>query len=305
MLTCMSSCQCQDLPWRHGPTCGLHYVDGRRSRHAVSMGRSGTTEQRLAYRARIILGRGGRLGVGDRGAAGAAPRHGEQVRWKRGRRDNHWITLSCLWGRRFPRQVQRQVLGRLPVNLLETPQPFDVVVTDLHTRDRLAVEVVESGEQGDRAVAPVIVGPGADLAHARGNPGRSAPRPGIGSSRHSTAPARARGDPGRARCRLESIAAERQELERRWRARFDRARPSASGSPVDRSMWPASTGVARPDCWRSPRTWRGSPAPCCACCASPNWAPPAAAGRRASRWDRIAAEQEKVYEEVAAPRATE
>ena len=37
-------------------------------------------------------------------------------------------------------QVQRQDLGRLPVDLLEKAQPFDVGMMRLQARDELAVE---------------------------------------------------------------------------------------------------------------------------------------------------------------------
>ena len=55
----------------------------------------------------------------------------------------------------------------LPVDLLEKPEPFDMRVLGLGPRDEFAVQVVQGGEQRDRPVAPVVMGP---------RPGRPAPQ---------------------------------------------------------------------------------------------------------------------------------
>ena len=83
------------------------------------------------------------------------------------------LVQPLLHGRVFVRgvvvddQVQIQVLGGLALDLLEKPQPFHVRVPRLGAREDLAVQIVQRREQGDRAVADVIVRPGANVADAQ------------------------------------------------------------------------------------------------------------------------------------------
>ena len=66
-------------------------------------------------------------------------------------------------------QVQRFVLGRLALDLLEKLQPLGVAVTLLTLRDDLAVQYIERGKQRGRAVSLVVVGHGgrAPLLHGQ------------------------------------------------------------------------------------------------------------------------------------------
>ena len=83
------------------------------------------------------------------------------------------LVQPLLHGRVFVRgvvvddQVQIQVLGGLALDLLEKPQPFHMRVPRLGAREDLAVQIVQRREQGDRAVADVIVRPGANVADAQ------------------------------------------------------------------------------------------------------------------------------------------
>jgi len=54
-------------------------------------------------------------------------------------------------------QVDVEILGRLTIDLLQEPQPFDVRVALLGARDQFALQRIESCEQRHRAVARVIV----------------------------------------------------------------------------------------------------------------------------------------------------
>ena len=54
-------------------------------------------------------------------------------------------------------QVQFQALGRLPVDLFEKTQPFDMRVALLGAGDQLALQIVERREQRGRAMAPIIM----------------------------------------------------------------------------------------------------------------------------------------------------
>ena len=80
--------------------------------------------------------------------------------------------------------------GNLPLDLLEAAQPFQVGVLLLRAIDQLAFQVVQGGEQTDRAVQDVVVRSRAHRPHAERQSGlrACASALGIGSSRRSTAP---------------------------------------------------------------------------------------------------------------------
>ena len=55
-------------------------------------------------------------------------------------------------------EVDVQILGRFPVNLLEETQPLDMGVTRFGAADELAIQIVGRREERYRAVADVVVG---------------------------------------------------------------------------------------------------------------------------------------------------
>src|SRR5213080_2426280 len=63
-------------------------------------------------------------------------------------------------------QVQFEALWRLPINLLEKAQPFDMRMALLGARDQLAFQIIERREQCCRAMAPAVVRHRARMAWA-------------------------------------------------------------------------------------------------------------------------------------------
>src|SRR5439155_9243006 len=63
-------------------------------------------------------------------------------------------------------QVQFEALWRLPINLLEKAQPFDMRMALLGARDQLAFQIIERREQCCRAMAPAILRHRARMAWA-------------------------------------------------------------------------------------------------------------------------------------------
>lgn len=55
-------------------------------------------------------------------------------------------------------EVDVHIIGRLSVDLLEEPQPLDVCVLILGAAYDLAIKVIESGEESDRAMTSVVMG---------------------------------------------------------------------------------------------------------------------------------------------------
>lgn len=64
-------------------------------------------------------------------------------------------------------QVNREILGRFPVDLPQEGQPFLMPVLLGDGRDQFAFQIVQRGKQGQGAVAKVIVGGGLDMADAQ------------------------------------------------------------------------------------------------------------------------------------------
>lgn len=74
-------------------------------------------------------------------------------------------------------QMDFQVLGRLAIQLLEEAEPLHMRVLLLGPVDQFPVQVVQRGEQRDRAVPDGIVGLGADVAAPQRQAGLGAGRP--------------------------------------------------------------------------------------------------------------------------------
>lgn len=64
-------------------------------------------------------------------------------------------------------QMQRQLGRSLAVDLLQEGEPFGMRVLRRGRAEDLSVEVIQGGEQRDRAMADVVVGPSADMADAQ------------------------------------------------------------------------------------------------------------------------------------------
>ena len=68
-------------------------------------------------------------------------------------------------------QMQLKMLGRFSIDLLEKLQPFLMPVLALDATDQASLKIIQSGEQGDGAMADIIVRLGADMPDPRGSPG--------------------------------------------------------------------------------------------------------------------------------------
>ena len=62
--------------------------------------------------------------------------------------------------------VDGEVFGCFPMDLLQEPKPLDMGVARLRTGKNLAVQIIQGREKGDRAVPSVVVCLGADVADA-------------------------------------------------------------------------------------------------------------------------------------------
>ena len=71
-------------------------------------------------------------------------------------------------------QMQREIGGRLLVEVFEKRQPLPVGVVRCRLREDLAVEIGKGGEECNRAVAGVIVGLGAEVTDAERQTGLGA-----------------------------------------------------------------------------------------------------------------------------------
>lgn len=71
-------------------------------------------------------------------------------------------------------QMNRQVLGRFPMDFLEEGQPFLMPMLFGDGRDQFAFQIVQRREQGQRPVSNVIVGGGLDMTDAQRQTGLGA-----------------------------------------------------------------------------------------------------------------------------------
>ena len=67
-------------------------------------------------------------------------------------------------------QMQGQSSQSLPVQLFKKAQPFDFGMARCGRAQDLLLELVEGGEQRDGAMAGVVMGPDADVAHPQRQP---------------------------------------------------------------------------------------------------------------------------------------
>ena len=64
-------------------------------------------------------------------------------------------------------QMQFETARSVPVELFEESQPFDVGMAGLGARDDLPIQIIERGDQRDRAMPAVIVRSGPDVARTQ------------------------------------------------------------------------------------------------------------------------------------------
>ena len=64
-------------------------------------------------------------------------------------------------------QVNLQLLGRFSVDLFEKAQPLYMGVFRLGSADDLAIEVIQGGEQRDRAMADIVMRMSTDVANTQ------------------------------------------------------------------------------------------------------------------------------------------
>jgi Na+/glutamate symporter len=71
-------------------------------------------------------------------------------------------------------QVNRHVLGGLSVDLPQETQPFLMTMFFSEVGDQFAFQIIQSGKQGQRTVANVIMGRGLDVTDSQGQAGLGA-----------------------------------------------------------------------------------------------------------------------------------
>ena len=64
-------------------------------------------------------------------------------------------------------QMYIQLLGCLPVNLLEKVQPLHMGMFLLGSTDNLAIEIIQGGKQRDRTMADIVVRMSSDVTDAQ------------------------------------------------------------------------------------------------------------------------------------------
>lgn len=68
-------------------------------------------------------------------------------------------------------QMQLKMFGRFSIDLLEKFQPFLMPVLALNGADQASLEIIQRSEQGDGAMADIIVRLCADMTDPKGSPG--------------------------------------------------------------------------------------------------------------------------------------